>query len=217
MAALTQLALAEGRPQSALAHAQALVEASEPAPSRRAAAFRQRAQVRLALGDEAAAREDLGRALAAAPEDLETLWKIIAGRTGEPGEALALVEAHRPAARSLEGAWLALRGLARWALKDAARAEADLQAAVKLDADGVCSGPTFQAHRDLLAPRYFDLCVERFPADAKLYSDRGVARYRQADLEGAVADFRKAAELRPDDPAAQRSLASALEALQKTP
>ena len=72
LAALTQLELAERRPQSALAHAQALVEASEPAPSRRAAAFRQRAQVRLALGDEAAAREDFARALAAAPEDLET-------------------------------------------------------------------------------------------------------------------------------------------------
>ena len=141
---------------------------------------------------------------------------MVSAEPGSPREALALVEAHRPAAPGLEGEWLALRGLARARLNDRAHAEEDLTAALKSDAAGVCSGPLFQIRRDRLEPLFFDRCVERFPSDPKLYTDRGVARYQRGLSEGAVADFRKAADLRPEDLEAHLSLASALAALGRT-
>ncbi|MEQ1919482.1 MAG: HlyD family efflux transporter periplasmic adaptor subunit, partial [Elusimicrobiota bacterium] len=214
LAALTQLEIQGRRLKTAMVYAEALVKASQSAaPSQRAAAYRQRASVRLELKEEGAAQEDYKRALEALPEDLSALWMVISAVPGSPSEALALVEAHRPAGPDLQGEWLALRGLARARRNDRASAEEDMRAAVTSDPAGVCSGPLFQIRRDRLEPFYFDRCVERFPAEAKLYADRGVARYARGETEGAILDFRKAAALRPQDFEAHVSLASALAAL----
>ncbi|MBI3554127.1 MAG: tetratricopeptide repeat protein [Elusimicrobia bacterium] len=209
---LAQIESGRGRPREALRWARSLVKVSGKAPAAaRADAYRQKAQIELDLGDDASAREDFKRVLAAAPEDWGSLWMLLSAGRAEPREGLALVEAHRPQAGPT-GPWLALRGLARAKLKDRAGAEEDLRAAAEADAKEVCLGPLFQAHRDRLDPLYFDRCVEKFPDEPKLFADRGVARYACGQAEAAVADFRKAAELRPDDLQALVSLASALEA-----
>lgn len=217
LAALIQLDIQARRLKTAMTYAEELVTASRNAePAQRAAAYRQRAMVHHELKDEGAVQEDFKRALDAAPEDLAALWMMVSAEPGLPREALALVEAHRPAAAGLEGEWLALRAMTRARLNDRVHAEEDLAAAVKSDAAGVCSGPLFQLRRDRLEPLFFDRCVERFPSDPKLYTDRGVARYLRGQSEGAVADFRKAADLQPDDLEAHLSLASALAALGRT-
>ena len=209
--ALIQLERGRGRSSEALAYASRLVGVSEKGPpSERATAYRESARLKFELGDEAGARADCARVFESAPGDLEVLSMLVEAERSRPRAALALVKKHRPAGAGLQAPWLALRGMARGGVKDEAGARDDFAAAVAADANEVCFGELFQARRDRLDPAFFDRCLERFPEDAALYSDRGVARYGRGQSDGAAADFRKAVELRPDFLEARLNLASAL-------
>jgi tetratricopeptide (TPR) repeat protein len=209
--ALIQLERRRGRPSEALAYAGKLVGVSQKGtPSERAAAYRESARLKFELSDEAGAREDCARAFESMPGDVEVLSMLVEAGSSSPRETLALVEKHRPAGAELQAPWLALRGLTRARLKEAAGARDDFAAAVAADAKGICFGELFQARRDLLDPAFFDRCLERFPGSAALYSDRGVARCGLGRTDGAASDFRKAIELSPEFLEARLNLASVL-------
>ncbi len=210
---MIQVKLDAGRPSEALAYADRLLRAASTAsPAERGAVYRLRAQVQFELKDEAEAQKSLKQALESFPDDLEAMRMLIEAGLQRPQEALSIVESHRPSDARLEAPWLALRGLSRDRINDHSGAKKNIEAAVRMDAAGVCYGDLFQAHRERLNLIYFDRCVERFPHDAVLYSDRGVARFQLGQRDGAVSDFRKAAELRPGFLEARLSLASALAA-----
>lgn len=210
---LMRLELSLGRAREALGAADLLVAASTAAPAaERADALRQRARLRLELGDGAGARADFERALAASPEDLDSLWMLVSAPGEKPGEALELVKSHRPSAPGLRARWLVLRGMASAMAEDAASARGDFEAAVKADSAAVCFGDLAADRRDRLDPLFFTACLGAFPGSAALRSDRGVALYRSGRAGEAVADFRRAVELDPGLLEARLSLANALAA-----
>lgn len=210
---LLRIEQSRGRPREALAYASRLVDASAHAPpAERADAYRERARLRLQLGDEDGARMDFGRALDLSPEDLASLWMIVSGPHERPREAMELVKTHRPVAPSLQAPWLVLRGMASAMLDDRVSARGDFDAAVKADSTAVCYGDLAGDRRDQFDPLLFTRCLNAFPASASLYSDRGVARYRSGRTDEAISDFRKAVELKPNFLEARLSLATALAA-----
>jgi len=210
---LFSLQLARGRAEEARACADRLIAAVKTAPAgERADAYRRQALARRELKDAAGAERSLRRALEESPEDVETVGLLLAALRDRPREALALVSAHRPSDAHRRAEWLALRGLARARDKDEAGARADLASAAGLDARAACYSPVFWPDRDRLDLVYFDACLERFPRDPALSLDRGVARFNAGRPDDALADFRKALELKPDYPEASLSLASALTA-----
>lgn len=164
--------------------------------------------VDLELKDLPAALSDLGHALETAPDDVATLG-VLADAAG-PEKALALIESHRPSEAGPRAPWLVLRGAARAQTKDADGALADFKAALALDARAACFGAGLPKRRDRIDPRYFDLCLERFPKDAGLHVDRGVALFEAGQRAGAEADFRRAAALDPGDERARQSLEALL-------
>lgn len=211
LALLVRLPPASGREREALAYADRLVDASTAAPrAEQAEARRERAKIRLELKDDAGAREDFERVLELAPDDLPTLWILIAGDRGRTREAMELVKRHRPADARLEAPWRVLRGMASAMRGDDAAARGDFDAAVKLDSAAVCFGEISRNERDRFDPLFFDGCLRAFPRDPGLYLDRGVARYRAGRPGEAEADFRKVVELKPDFLEARLSLATIL-------
>jgi tetratricopeptide (TPR) repeat protein len=210
---LAQIELDQGRlPEASADNDRALAASANAPPSERADAYRRRAKIQLALNDTSGAEKSLRAAIDAAPENLEALRMLVDADRSRPNETLSLVEGHRPSGPRLQAPWTALRGLARALTKNRPGADDDLKAAVAMDPNGVCFGEIFQENRDRLDPLYFDRCLERFPDVPALYSDRGVARFQAGQLEGAVADFRKAADARPNFLEARLSLATALAA-----
>ena len=237
---LASLKLASQRPEEALALVERLITAAKKAPaSERADAYRQKAQIQRKLDDEAGAQASLKLALDREPGNARTLEELsslglaeqrqkaqaqrarddkVGGQVslklagGRPQEALALLDGHPPSDARLQAPWLVLRGLARMMLKERAVALEDLGAAIRLDPMAACFDKLLLNNRHRLAAPYFDLCVERFPKDPALRLDRGVARYLSGQTDGALEDFRKAVELKPDYPEAYLSMASALSA-----
>lgn len=71
--------------------------------------------------------------------------------------------------------------------------------ALALDAKLVCfaSRPFLAVERHEAEPEYFSLCLQRFPNDPTLLTDRGVAFFRRGDKRRALQDFRRALRLRP--------------------
>lgn len=73
-----------------------------------------------------------------------------------------------------------------------------------------------QARRNLAAAKLdaarnlFDRILEVVPDDAASRMERGVVRFRQGDLSGAIADFEHAIALRPDDGVCLTNLGQAL-------
>lgn len=213
---LIRMKLAGRRPTEALIWADFLVKIyGKHPPGQRAAAYRRRAQVHLELKNAAAAQEDLKQALESLPDDLEALWMLVETKREQPREALVLVTSHQPTDLRLQAPWLILRGMVRLMLSDESSALEDFGAAVNLDSAVSCFGDIVQKYRDRLDSHYFDRCVARYPENPTLYSDRGVARFRLGQREGAVADFRRAVELRPDYMEPHLSLASALAAQER--
>lgn len=198
------------RTKAALADAERLVSAARGAAvPERTAALRQRARLRLDGGDDGGAAADLRDALSADPNDLDALELLVWSLSGRPGRALAEVESRWPASpRPLER-WRALRGLARLRASGWEAARADLEAAFAADPDRVCRSEFAVSGRGRYEPGYFDLCLRRYPRDASLYADRGVALYRAGRRDAAVADFRRALELEPGNRSARLSLEAA--------
>jgi tetratricopeptide (TPR) repeat protein len=208
---LARLQASQGKSREALATLERLARASAAAaPVARADVLRRMAQLQSEFKDAAGARQNLEQALALAPGDLGTLWLLVDGRRAQPQEALDLVDGHRPSDAGQQVPWLVMRGLAHAMLKDDAASRDDFSAAIKLDAAAACFNDLFSRQRDRLDVAYFDLCVQNFPKEPALYVDRGVMRYLSGQKEEAVADFRKAVELKPSDTEASLSLASAL-------
>ncbi|MEK7859591.1 MAG: tetratricopeptide repeat protein [Elusimicrobiota bacterium] len=200
-----------GRPQEALTFAQRLTGASEKAPpAERAAGYRLSAGIRFDLKDDTGAQRDLLQALALAPGDLAVLRSLIQAKRKQPQEAAALLSKHWPADPRPRARWLALRGLTRLWTEDLAGARGDFEAAAAIDAAAFCSDDLFQTDRDSLDALYFEVCLRRFPKDPALYADRGIARYRAGLKDAALADLRKATELKVDFPEAFLSLALVL-------
>lgn len=226
---LAGLELARGRGEKASAYAERLVAASRDSGAAALSdAYERQAQVLQALGDEAGAaaalakeraleprlREEMKASLEKKPGDWPALKRLVdleLGR-GSAREALALVERH-PAAPEFAAPWLVWRGAARSALGDEARAREDFSAAAKRDAAAACLGDELPARREALPAGYFDACLERLPAEPRLYVDRGMARFGAGRQAAAAEDFRRAVELQPGSAEAQLSLISALEAL----
>ncbi len=87
---------------------------------------------------------------------------------------------------------------------------ADLEEAVRVDPLRFCRSSLLVGIEGPSARDAFDLCLERFPDDAALLADRGVARYRAGDRAGAVSDLRRAVLAAPERLETRMSLASAL-------
>ena len=198
--------------RAALPYADRLVASSRyGSPAEKADALQRRAALRAAIGDAAGAEADRRGAAAAAPDDLDSLWQLLSGDQ-LPADALALVDARRPAGGRALGAWRVLRGQVRSRLGDAAGAREEFDAAVAQDAAAVCFDELADRERGRAATAYFDACLARFPDRPELYLDRGVARFRAGQAGDAEADFRRALELRPAYTEAGLSLGYALAA-----
>jgi tetratricopeptide (TPR) repeat protein len=199
--------------RAALPYADRLVASAARlgSPAERADALQRRAAARAALGDAAGAEADRRAAAAAAPEDLASLWPLLSEEK-LPADALALVDARKPAGGRALGAWRVLRGQARARLGDAAGAREEFEAAVAQDADAACFGDLAERERGSVDAAYFDACLARFQDRPELYLNRGVARFRAGRAGDAEADFRRALELRPAYTEAGLSLAYALAA-----
>lgn len=208
---LLQLSMSQRRFSEALSYAERLERASAQAPPRaRAAVHARKAMIQLELKDEAGAEGSLERALSLGPGDMEVLWMLFDVKRRNPREVLRAVRAGKPSEPGSEAGWLALLGQARALNGDRAGARRDFSAAVSLDPEAVCLGPSFEKRRGMLDPLYFDSCLERFPASAALHSDRGVARYLTGERDAALADFRAAVALEPGHLAAHLNLLSLL-------
>jgi tetratricopeptide (TPR) repeat protein len=205
--AWVDLALALGRPEEALPYARRL--AAAPKAGRGgvpADAYRRLARVQRRLKDEAGAEASLRLALAADPAEPKTYGLLLDLLRARPREALAVVAAVPPEGSPGRAERLGLRGVAEALGGDAAAARADFAAAAALDAKALCFSPAFGPGRDLLPPVYFEVCLERFPADPDLYRDRGVALFRAGRTAEAADAFRKVLELKPGDEEAAESL-----------
>lgn len=208
---LIQLDRAAGRTRKALRLADRVItSAAHRSPPIRAAAYRQRAEIRLERGDEAGARDDDRSALSVLPDDMNSLWALVATGRDDPADDMRLLKEHRPSAKSLEVPWLIMRATVRTRRAQSDLAQRDFERAVKIDSQTACMGPPFEQYRDLLVPAFFDVCVTAFPRDSSLFCDRGVARAKQGRRDEALADFRKAVALKPDNLEARLSLASIL-------
>lgn len=209
---MIELETDRGRLRRALAYADRLVASSRGRPSDLSRAYAQRAQVRLALGDQAGADDDLSRSVAGGAPEASTLWLLAAQGGMAPEKTLALLDSSRPGEASAQAVWRVARGMTLLALKQESSAREEFAAAVAVDSATACLGQELRQRRDRLAASYFDACLGAFPSDASLYSDRGVARYQAGDRDGAEADFRQALRLRPGLLAARLSLVAALAA-----
>jgi Tfp pilus assembly protein PilF len=185
-----------------------LRRALEAAP-RDARVLRAWSEFQAGLGRPTEARDALRRALEASPGEAETLRLLLDSSRDKPAEALASFSAAPPDGGA-RAQWLALRAQARALAKDDAAARADMDSALAADAKAACYSPVFSRDRDRLEPVYFDACVTRFPQDAGLYADRGVALFSRGRVDDSVRDFRKTVALKPDEPDGYLSLASVL-------
>ena len=205
-----------GRLPEALGVADRRVAASgkaDPMALSRALAERGMIQAQLKAYDKAG--EDFERALGLAPASPEFALSAAGAlyRGGKPERALSVLvdraSALAGATPPLRARWLASRGAVRSRLGDAAGAKADWAGAIAADARTAClQGPELE-DRGRLSADYFDACVGRFPDEASLRLDRGVARFAAGDAQGAVSDFRAALRLKPDSAEAAMSLETA--------
>lgn len=208
---LLQMAESRGGFAEALSFVEMIEAAGAQGPPReRASLLVRKARLQRALKDDRGARESLERALSLAPGEMDALWMLFDAKRRDPGEALRFVAARGPAAGESKAPWLALLGHARALNRDREGARRDLGEAVALDPEGVCFGALFDQRRGELDTLYFDRCLERFPANAALHSDRGVARYLAGERDAALADFRAAVALEPGHLAAHLNLLSLL-------
>ncbi len=216
--ALISLALKNGRQRTALGYADRLVSDCAGFSRReRARARAERARIELELSEYAKAEEDLREAARLAPDCGTALMLAEAlNLMGKPAEALSALTDRQAL---LDGApardrarWFAARGVLRLELHDDEGARADLAQAIDADAATACLGGPVVAPRGSVGVPYFDVCVTRYPDEASLWRDRGVARFvSTGDSEGAQADFREALKIRPDSLEAALSLAALLE------
>ncbi len=190
--ALARVILDQGRPGEASALAGRVLKAAQAEPPARLAEIHRRvAAIQLDLEDRAGAERNLERALELVPGQpaalrMLTRLKLDRRRPPSPGAGPPpKSSAQAPAARRAESA----------------------------DSMGICFGRTFDADAHRRDVPHFDRCLEQFPDNPALYSNRGVARYLSGRPADALADFKKAVELRPDFLEARLSLASALIAL----
>lgn len=209
-----------GRSDEAMAAADALVAVSSGAvPADAAEALVWRAGRRAAGGDIVGAEADHAAAEGILPghharsPDAAGAWASVVARRSRP-EALALLARLRahPASGAKERAALnAVEAEARWTDGDAKTASLRMVAALRLDAKIACLGAPLLSDRSVAAAGYFDACVARFPKDAGLRTDRGVARWRRGQKALALTDFRAALSASPGFLPAALSLAAGLE------
>lgn len=207
------LELAAGRPRRALEDSERLLAADAAAsPGERSSDDLQRAGIQRELQDLAGAEKTLRRAVSLAPDSYAAIEALaeLEIETSRGGEALALLARRPPRLADPLAQWLLLRGAARAQTGDLPGARREFSAAVTASPSAACHDPILTPDR--LAPPYFDACIGRFSSDARLYADRGVARYRAGQADGAISDFRRALALNADFPEAALSLASALAA-----
>lgn len=209
-----------GRKAEAMVATDALVALSTgTAHADAAEAFAWRAELRSEEADNAGAESDHAAAEAALPgyharaPDAAVRWARVVSRRSRP-EALVLLarlRASSPAGGSDRSALAAAEAEARWSDGDAAGAAVLMTGALRLDAKAACVGTPLLADRSAAAAGYFDACVSRFPKDAVLRTDRGVARWSRGARKEALADFRAALSAEPGSLPAALSLAAGLE------
>lgn len=203
------------RPREALAFLDQAIAVSSTAPAaQRAGLLVRRARIERDLGEADGARRTLASALSLSPSDRATLEESMRLELAMGRAPQALAHA-RVLLKAEPGDLEALAVVMRGGSRDRAAAAKDFAKAFAADPRGVCFGQPFQPGRDRLDAAYFDACVARFPEDAKLRSDRGVTLWRRGDKTGALADFRKAAELKPGDPDARANLESAISIIRR--
>lgn len=175
--ALADMALEDGRFADALALTdRQLAALASGKPGERAYAYRRKARASQKSGDAAGVRAALAAVLENDPQDLETLGALAADDA--PAAALERITRAAPGPEpARRAAWLVQRGEARARAGDDAGARGDYAAAVALDARAACFGPGLPKRRERLSVGYFDLCLERFPGQAVLRSDREVAAF----------------------------------------
>ena len=211
------LLMRAGRPAEALAAAGRLVAAATT-PSDQAESRALRADIELGQGKYAEAEADLKTAVDLSPQsgELRIREAVALSRAGKRSAALGVLDDAGAALSEAPGVtrarWLAARGFVKMSVNDEAGARTDLAQALEADARAACLGSSDLEDRRRLPAFYFDACVARFPADASLRLDRGVARFvSKGDAPGAQADFREALKIRPDSLEAALSLAALLE------
>ncbi|CAN5908972.1 hypothetical protein BH11PSE8_BH11PSE8_00210 [soil metagenome] len=180
-----------------------------------AAAYRNRAQVRLERGDNAGAIEDCTQAIRIAPRDADahTDRGIARARAGDHAGAIADFTAAIRIAPSNSDAYNR-RGIERTEIGELELAIRDYSAVIDLQPDGA---PAYfnralalaRSDRAPAAAADFDRAIELDPTRPAFFSGRGRFREAQGDVQGAVQDHTRAIRLRPDDAQAYFDRASA--------
>ena len=135
---------------------------------------------------------------------------------GRDADALSAVDAALRGRLSRAPAAILAKALtARAALRADARDErgfaADFEAALRADAAAACRRPPLLADPARLPAAYFAACLRRFPGDAVLLADQGVALWRVGRRPEALASLRAALKADPGSLPAALSLDSAVD------
>lgn len=147
------------------------------------------ADVRLSDGVSAAAD---GRA-AAADEYFASAYRW---RLHDPD--VAMLAAQSLAALASDGTPSAIDSTELWA-------DRSLDRTPRTYASGLALSVALVARNDLpRAESRLDALITRFPTEPQAHVQRALARFGQADVEGALADLDRAAQLDPDDPTPAR-------------
>lgn len=221
-----QALLDEGRPAAALGFVDKALLADRAAlPAVRAehAALRGRILRELAggAGDRDPAFDALigeaGRALQSESlsfaERVEAALARLTGRSptrDRRGAARAILDRGLQGAAAASASARARALTARAALRTGAGADEDAAAAVALDADAACRRAPDLADPQTLPASYFAACAARFPTDARVLTDRGVALWRDHRAAEAAASLRAALRADPGWIPAALSLSAAL-------
>jgi tetratricopeptide (TPR) repeat protein len=105
---------------------------------------------------------------------------------------------------------LIVRAALQWSAGRATAGASDLAAALDADAATACRNAPTAVDPGSLPADYFSACLSRFPHDAVLLSDQGVALWRDGHPAEALASLRAALDADPGNIAAALSLNAAL-------
>jgi tetratricopeptide (TPR) repeat protein len=197
---MIQSKLARGRAAEALPVAERLLAALGAAPAeQRAAAYRERAQIRGLLHDDAGARQDVARALELSPDEAAKLPQLVrahleAGRVPE-ARALTerLIQLSASAPRAARADAFRLRAEARRAQGDEPGARADELLALRAEPQNMeALWRVVESGSQAPGPG-LTLVEKNRPADENLRAGwlalRGLARARAGDRDGAAEDI----------------------------
>jgi tetratricopeptide (TPR) repeat protein len=205
LAAMAGLLTERGRADEALKFADRAVAAAGPD---KASSLIGRAAILMGKKEFAKAEPDLRAALKEprAEPDARFLLSISLERQGRPKEALAVLD--QAGSTDAPARFLLERFVAAAAAGNRPAADEALRKAIAADGMHTCQTGLPYYGRSELDLLYFDFCVKEFPKDARLLTDRGIARFTRGQAEGSIEDLTAALKEQPDALEAAMSLSS---------